>query len=69
VVGTGGAPLEVSPFASLPQPNSEVRIANTHGILWLKLYPPTATAPGKYDFAFHSITRVRLDAGSRSCRG
>jgi alkaline phosphatase len=68
VVGTGGGPLDVSPFSATPHPNSERRIANTYGILHLKLYPPTPGARGKYDFGFYSITGIRLDAGGRPCR-
>jgi acid phosphatase type 7 len=69
VVGTGGGSLDESTFSPWPKPNSVVRIGNTHGMLWLKLYPPTATAPGRYAFAFHSIAGARLDSGGRSCRG
>jgi alkaline phosphatase len=68
VVGTGGGPLDVSPFAAKPQPNSERRIANTYGILYLKLFPPSAKSAGKYDFGFFSIAGTRLDAGGRPCR-
>jgi hypothetical protein len=59
VVGTGGASLY--PFGT-PQPNSEVREGNTHGVLKLALHPTS------YDWEFIPVAgKTFTDSGSASC--
>jgi hypothetical protein len=58
VVGTGGVPLRG--FES-PQPNSEVRISDTNGVLRLVLHP------GGYDWAFIGVDGRTRDSGSAAC--
>jgi hypothetical protein len=59
VVGTGGAGLYA--FGT-PEPNSEVREDNTHGVLKLTLYPTS------YDWEFIPIAgQTFTDSGSAAC--
>ena len=59
LVGTGGAGLGATPR---PIDNSE-KIVNTHGVLWLKLYPL------KYSFQFLPASGgPSLDTGGRTCQ-
>jgi hypothetical protein len=59
VVGTGGAGLYT--FGT-PEPNSEVREGNTHGVLKLTLHPTS------YDWEFVPIAgQTFTDSGSASC--
>lgn len=59
VVGTGGGGLR--PFETI-QPNSEVRNADTHGVLKLTLNPTS------YDWEFIPVTgETFTDSGSDSC--
>jgi hypothetical protein len=59
VVGTGGAPL----YAFLPpKPNSQVRNADTHGVIKLTLHPDG------YDWRFVPVAgKSFTDSGSDSC--
>jgi hypothetical protein len=59
VVGTGGAPLYS--FAATPLVASEVRNADTHGVLRLDL------APGGYDWQFIATQGSFTDSGSGTC--
>jgi len=61
VVGTGGGPYHG--FKSI-QPNSEVRIAKTYGVLKLTLHPQS------YDWEFMKTPDAAVvDSGSSSCHG
>jgi 3',5'-cyclic AMP phosphodiesterase CpdA len=59
VVGTGGAPLYS--FASTPLAASEVRNADTHGVLRLDL------GPSGYDWQFIATQGSFTDSGSATC--
>jgi hypothetical protein len=60
VVGTGGGGLY--PFATTPQPNSEVRDYSSYGVLKLTL------RPGGYEWAFVSVAGGKFsDSGSGKC--
>ena len=58
VVGTGGA--KTYPFGK-PQPGSEVRLADTTGVIKFDLYD------GGYDWTFVPSSRSRGDYGSETC--
>jgi hypothetical protein len=58
VVGTGGAALRG--FVE-PQPNSELRVAVSHGVLRLTL------RPRQYDWAFITTNATFTDSGSAPC--
>lgn len=61
VVGTGGN--HERPFASTPQPNSEVRMTGTFGVLKLTLHSTS------YDWQFiPEAGKSFTDSGSSSCR-
>lgn len=61
VVGTGGGGLD--PFEEV-QPNSEVRIAQTYGVLKLTLHPSS------YDWQFVPVEgSTQSDSGSGQCHG
>ena len=58
VVGTGGATLR---GFDAPQPNSELRVAVSHGVLKLTL------RPRQYDWAFITTNETFTDSGSAPC--
>ncbi len=60
VVGTGGGDLY--PFVRV-LPNSEVRIAGTHGVLRLEL------SDGSYAWSFIAVGGAVLDSGTGTCVG
>ena len=58
VVGTGGAFFT---SVGTPKPNSQMRQANTYGVLFLTLHPTS------YDWQFVTVAGKRTDSGGEPC--